>query len=269
MVEFGFWLVKCLFSCGEIVMVYYLDKSGEVIEILYFFFIVLFLEQYRLFLYIIVYVVLDISLFILDIDIQEKVMKQIIGVYIVFVQYWVGDGFLVCLIFFYQMYGQQLSFFLLFDYVGLYIFLVGSEKCGVGEYLYCGFEIVIIVYVGEVEYCDFIGCGGVIGSGDVQWMMVGVGILYEEFYLEVFICSGGELKMIQLWVNLFVKDKMVIFGYQSIIVGMIFIVVLVNGVGQVWVIVGQYDDVSGLVYIFLLFNVWDLQLNQGYDFMLC
>lgn len=140
-------------------------------------------------------------------------MKQIIGVYIVFCLYWVGDGFLVCLFFFYQLYVQQLSLFLLLDYVGLYIFMLGNEKCGVGEYLYCGFEIVMIVYSGEVEYWDFIGCGGVIGLGDVQWMIVGVGILYEEFYFDVFICWGGELEMVQLWVNFFMKDKMIILGY--------------------------------------------------------
>ena len=55
-----------------------------------------------------------------------------------------------------------------------------------------------------------------IGSGDVQWMTAGAGILHEEFHSEAFTRSGGELKMIQLWVNLPAKDKMAAPGYQSI-----------------------------------------------------
>ncbi len=46
-----------------------------------------------------------------------------------------------------------------------------------------------------------------IGPGDVQWMTAGAGILHEEFHSEAFTRSGGELKMIQLWVNLPAKDK--------------------------------------------------------------
>ncbi len=38
--------------------------------------------------------------------------------------------------------------------------------------------------------------------------------------------------------------------------------------GQVRVIAGQYDDVSGPAHTFSPLNVWDLQLNQGHDLTL-
>jgi redox-sensitive bicupin YhaK (pirin superfamily) len=64
---------------------------------------------------------------------------------------------------------------------------------------------------------------------DVQWMTAGAGILHEEFHSEAFTRSGGELKMIQLWVNLPAKDKMATPGYQSITAGTIPTVALTNG----------------------------------------
>jgi quercetin 2,3-dioxygenase len=49
--------------------------------------------------------------------------------------------------------------------------------------------------------------GGVIGLDDVQWVTAGAGILHEEFHSERFMCSGGVLDMVQLWVNLPARDK--------------------------------------------------------------
>ena len=195
-------------------------------------------------------------------------MKQITGVYTAPAQHWVGDGFPVRSMFSYQTHGQQLSPFLLLDYAGPYTFPAGSEKRGVGEHPHRGFETVTIVYAGEVEHRDSTGRGGVIGPGDVQWMTAGAGILHEEFHSEAFTRSGGELKMIQLWVNLPAKDKMATPGYQSITAGTIPTVALANGAGQVRVIAGQYDDVSGPAHTFSPLNVWDMQLNQGSDLTL-
>ncbi|MDT7007199.1 pirin family protein [Klebsiella variicola] len=195
-------------------------------------------------------------------------MKQITGVYTAPAQHWVGDGFPVRSMFSYQTHGQQLSPFLLLDYAGPYTFPAGSDKRGVGEHPHRGFETVTIVYAGEVEHRDSTGRGGVIGPGDVQWMTAGAGILHEEFHSEAFPRSGGELKMIQLWVNLPAKDKMTAPGYQSITAGTIPTVALANGAGQVRVIAGQYDDVSGPAHTFSPLNVWDLQLNQGRDLTL-
>ena len=195
-------------------------------------------------------------------------MKQITGVYTAPAQHWVGDGFPVRSMFSYQTHGQQLSPFLLLDYAGPYTFPAGSDKRGVGEHPHRGFETVTIVYAGEVEHRDSTGRGGVIGPGDVQWMTAGAGILHEEFHSEAFTRSGGELKMIQLWVNLPAKDKMTAPGYQSITAGTIPTVALTNGAGQVRVIAGQYDDVSGPAHTFSPLNVWDMQLNQGRDLTL-
>lgn len=195
-------------------------------------------------------------------------MKQITGIYTAPSQHWVGDGFPVRSMFSYQTHGEQLSPFLLLDYAGPHHFSAGSEKRGVGEHPHRGFETVTVVYSGEVEHRDSTGRGGVIGPGDVQWMTAGAGILHEEFHSEAFTRTGGELKMIQLWVNLPAKDKMTHPGYQSITADVIPDVDLPNKAGRMRVIAGRYGDIVGPAHTFSPLNVWDLQLNQNQEVML-
>ena len=85
-----------------------------------------------------------------------------------------------------------------------------------GQHPHRGFETVTIVYSGEVAHRDSAGNGGVIGPGDVQWMTAASGIVHEEFHSDAFTRQGGELEMVQLWVNLPAKDKMGPAGYQGI-----------------------------------------------------
>jgi redox-sensitive bicupin YhaK (pirin superfamily) len=192
-------------------------------------------------------------------------MKQITGIYTAPSQHWVGDGFPVRSMFSYQTHGEQLSPFLLLDYAGPHHFPAGTEKRGVGEHPHRGFETVTVVYSGEVEHRDSTGRGGVIGPGDVQWMTAGAGILHEEFHSAEFTRTGGELKMIQLWVNLPAKDKMTHPGYQSITADVIPDVELPNNAGHMRVIAGRYEDTVGPAHTFSPLNVWDLQLNQSQE----
>ncbi|MBL0792813.1 pirin family protein [Klebsiella michiganensis] len=195
-------------------------------------------------------------------------MKQITGIYTAPSQHWVGDGFPVRSMFSYQTHGEQLSPFLLLDYAGPHHFPAGTGKRGVGEHPHRGFETVTVVYSGEVEHRDSTGRGGVIGPGDVQWMTAGAGILHEEFHSAEFTRTGGELKMIQLWVNLPAKDKMTQPGYQSITADVIPDVELPNNAGHMRVIAGRYEDIVGPAHTFSPLNVWVLQLNQSQEITL-
>lgn len=190
-------------------------------------------------------------------------MKQVTGVYTAPRPHWVGDGFPVRSLFSYQSHAQQLSPFLLLDYAGPHTFTPGTEKRGVGEHPHRGFETVTIVYSGEVEHRDSTGRGGIIGPGDVQWMTAGAGILHEEFHSEAFTRKGGELEMVQLWVNLPAKDKMTSPGYQSITQEHIPTVELPNEAGTARIIAGQYQQTTGPAHTFSPLNVWDMRLQQA------
>ncbi|EMP6171822.1 TPA: pirin family protein [Citrobacter amalonaticus] len=190
-------------------------------------------------------------------------MKQVTGVYTAPRPHWVGDGFPVRSLFSYQSHAEQLSPFLLLDYAGPHTFAPGTEKRGVGEHPHRGFETVTIVYRGEVEHRDSTGRGGIIGPGDVQWMTAGAGILHEEFHSEAFSHKGGELEMVQLWVNLPAKNKMTAPGYQSITQDFIPTVELPDDAGTARIIAGQYQQTTGPAHTFSPLNVWDMRLQQA------
>lgn len=177
--------------------------------------------------------------------------------------HWVGDGFPVRTLFFYQDLGKEMSPFLMLDFAGPMQFLTTTERKGVGSHPHRGFETVTFVYEGEVEHKDSTGQGGVIGPGEVQWMTAGAGILHEEFHSAAFAREGGVMQMIQLWVNLPAKDKMTSPGYQPILRQQIPELTLVDGSGTARVIAGSFGGQTGPARTFTPMQVVDLKLKKG------
>jgi redox-sensitive bicupin YhaK (pirin superfamily) len=177
--------------------------------------------------------------------------------------HWVGDGFPVRTLFFYQDLGKEMSPFLMLDFAGPKQFPATAERKGVGSHPHRGFETVTFVYEGEVEHKDSTGQGGVIGPGEVQWMTAGAGILHEEFHSAAFARAGGVLQMIQLWVNLPAKDKMTSPGYQPILRQQIPEFALADGSGTARVIAGSFGGETGPARTFTPMQVVDLKLKKG------
>jgi len=190
-------------------------------------------------------------------------MKNILGVYSAPGQHWVGDGFPVRSLFSYQTHGKELSPFLLLDYAGPREFPAASRPRGVGQHPHRGFETVTIVYQGEVEHRDSTGGGGMIGPGEVQWMTAGSGLLHKEFHSQGFTRTGGSFEVVQLWVNLPAKDKMVEPGYQAIAKASIPSVDLPDDAGTARIIAGEYGGRKGPARTFSPMQVWDMRLRQG------
>jgi hypothetical protein len=190
-------------------------------------------------------------------------MKNIIGIYTAPRPHWVGDGFPVRTLFSYDNLGQHISPFLLLDHAGPAQFSPTSARRGVGQHPHRGFETVTIVYDGEVEHRDSTGSGGKIGPGDVQWMTAASGILHEEFHSADFGRRGGNLEMVQLWVNLPAKDKLAAPGYQSIVAADIAQIPLPGNAGSLRLIAGEFDGQRGPARTFTPIDVWDIRLNAG------
>ncbi|HVW72537.1 MAG TPA: pirin family protein [Rhizomicrobium sp.] len=188
-------------------------------------------------------------------------MKKILGVLENNRQHWVGDGFPVRTLFSYDGLGQQISPFLLFDYAGPARFAPSDRPRGVGQHPHRGFETVTIVYEGEVAHRDSTGKGGTIGPGDVQWMTAASGILHEEFHSPAFTRSGGDFRVVQLWVNLPARDKMAAPGYQAILGTDIPAVTLPGA--RVRVIAGDFQGTRGAARSFTPINLWDVKMDKG------
>ncbi len=180
-------------------------------------------------------------------------------------RHWVGDGFPVRSIFTYNDIAPDISPFLLLDYAGPTVFEPTTKQRGVGEHPHRGFETVSIVYSGEVEHRDSSGGGGTIRPGDVQWMTAASGMVHEEFHGRDYAAQGGHFEMIQLWVNLPKKFKMVSPRYQSILKESIPKVSIPHGAGTLRVIAGNYLGHSGPAQTYSPIDLWDIRLNAGVE----
>jgi redox-sensitive bicupin YhaK (pirin superfamily) len=85
-----------------------------------------------------------------------------------------------------------------------------------GPHPHRGFETVTIIYHGDIEHKDSLGTSSIIRTGGIQWMTAGSGIIHSENVSEAFKENGGELEIIQLWINLPSSLKMTPPVYQGI-----------------------------------------------------
>jgi redox-sensitive bicupin YhaK (pirin superfamily) len=180
--------------------------------------------------------------------------------------HWVGDGFFVRSIFSYNSLGQQISPFLLMDYAAPREFSPTQHRRGVGEHPHRGFETVTICYAGEVEHRDSAGGGGIIKAGDVQWMTAASGLVHEEFHSQAFAKSGGLFEMVQLWVNLPAKFKLVEPRYQPLKSECIPQIQLANNQGFIRIIAGEYENTLGPALTYSPINIWDVRLSDQTEF---
>ena len=107
-----------------------------------------------------------------------------------------------------------------------------------------GIETITYLIDGEVKHEDSLGNAGTIGSGDVQWMTAGSGIIHQEMPR-----SSKNLKRVsgfQLWANLPSSNKMMHPRYQDIKASEIPEVVTESG-AIVRIICGKLDGTCGPV----------------------
>ena len=76
-----------------------------------------------------------------------------------------------------------------------------------------GIETITYVLAGSVDHGDSLGNRGTLGSGDVQWMTAGRGILHQEMPTGD---AKGRMHGFQLWANLPAHLKMASPRYQDV-----------------------------------------------------
>jgi len=106
-----------------------------------------------------------------------------------------------------------------------------------------GIETITYVLHGDVEHGDSMGNKGVIGSGDVQWMTAGSGIIHQEMPQG---SPEGLMWGLQLWANLPRSHKMMDPRYRDVNHARIPEVTLDGGV-RVKVVAGHAGNVAGPV----------------------
>ena len=200
----------------------------------------------------------------------QQYYRQIQNIYTAPRPHWVGNGFLVNPMFSHMAGDKRTDPFLMLDYAAPHTYQPNhSAPRGVGQHPHKGFETVTIAYQGEVAHRDSSGGGGVIKTGDVQWMTAGSGVLHEEFHSPEFSEAGGAFEMVQLWVNLPAKDKGVAARYQHLVNEHIPVVTLQDDHGDTGGMarliagefIGQTKSMKGLGMTFTPINLWDIEIT--------
>lgn len=182
-------------------------------------------------------------------------------------QHWVGDGFLVSNYFPGHMRDlASVSPFLLLDYQKPQHYpATNNPRRGVGPHPHRGFETVTLALEGAVAHHDSVGNSGVICPGDVQWMTAGAGILHREYHEKKFAMQGGNLHMVQLWVNLPKAHKMTAPRYQHLEAAKMGQFVLPDESGKVRIVAGNYQGTQGPAMTFSPVTLLDVSLQaHGY-----
>ena len=119
-----------------------------------------------------------------------------------------------------------------------------------------GMETITYVLAGNVEHGDSLGNRGTLGSGDVQWMTAGSGILHQEMPRGD---ASGRMHGFQLWANLPASLKMTAPRYQDVLARDIPVVTDDDGVearvisGSFW---GQAGPVEGVAASPRYLDLW-------------
>jgi quercetin 2,3-dioxygenase len=106
-----------------------------------------------------------------------------------------------------------------------------------------GIETITYVLKGDVEHGDSLGNKGTIGSGDVQWMTAGSGIIHQEMPKGD---GNGKMYGFQLWANLPSRQKMMDPRYRDVVDEQIPEVKLSDGT-MIKIISGEVSGVKGPV----------------------
>jgi redox-sensitive bicupin YhaK (pirin superfamily) len=99
--------------------------------------------------------------------------------------------------------------FLFLNHHGPQVYRANNRGLPFGPHPHRGFETVTFILEGDILHKDSSGHESVIKAGGIQWMTAGAGLIHAEVSSNEFKKTGGPLEILQLWVNLPAKYKMV------------------------------------------------------------
>lgn len=103
---------------------------------------------------------------------------------------------------------ENVGAFLFLNHHGPQTYPPNNRGLPFGPHPHRGFETVTFILEGELAHTDSAGHESVIRAGGVQWMTAGRGIVHAEVSPAAFRREGGQLEILQLWVNLPARLKM-------------------------------------------------------------
>jgi len=135
--------------------------------------------------------------------------------------------------------------FLFLNHHGPQVYPAGNQGLPFGPHPHRGFETVTLILSGELAHRDSGGHESVIHAGGAQWMTAGAGLVHAELSPESFKRCGGPLEILQLWVNLPARLKMVKPAYVGLEAADIPTIAGADGRVRIELISGTFDGHAG------------------------
>lgn len=102
---------------------------------------------------------------------------------------------------------KQIDPFLFLNHHGPQQYPPNNSGLPFGPHPHRGMETVTFILDGDIAHKDSDGNRSAINAGGVQWMTAGKGLIHAEVSSEQFMQEGGNLEILQLWLNLPKKYK--------------------------------------------------------------
>jgi redox-sensitive bicupin YhaK (pirin superfamily) len=158
---------------------------------------------------------------------------------------------------------EHLDPFLFLNHHGPQVYAPDNLGLPFGPHPHRGFETVTFILRGELAHKDTGGHESIIGPGGVQWMTAGSGLIHSELSPESFKRQGGELEILQLWVNLPSRLKMTAPSYVGLQAADSPQIPLSHGEGSVSLISGEVAGVTGPIKTLTGVTMMTVQLAAG------
>ncbi len=153
-----------------------------------------------------------------------------------------------------------------------------QREVGVGPHPHRGFSPVTFIFEGGLHHRDSRGNDQVIYAGGTQWMHSGMGIIHSERPSKELAANGGDFEIIQFWVNVPEKRKMIQPSYQPLSHQQTPSVKLGSKGSSAGVVAGNIHDVKGPIktespLLILRFDLmasdqFDLEIPKDYNALL-
>lgn len=111
---------------------------------------------------------------------------------------------------------RQIDPFLFLNHHGPQKYGTNNHGLPFGPHPHRGMETVTFILEGDIMHKDSSGHESVMKAGGVQWMTAGSGLIHSEVSSDQFKKQGGDMEILQLWLNLPSRLKMTPPRYKGL-----------------------------------------------------
>lgn len=162
---------------------------------------------------------------------------------------------------------QMIDPFLFLNHHGPQVYPPNNNGLPFGPHPHRGMETITFILEGDIMHKDSGGHESVIEAGGIQYMTAGEGLIHAEVSSDKFKKEGGNMEILQLWLNLPAKHKMTKPRYTGLQKDEIPVVELNGNKIKAQVILGEFEGTKAPISSFEDINFATLYFDEGGEYV--